>query len=331
MVKYSVIIPVYNSERTLERCLDSLVGQGRKDVQIIVVNDGSIDSSEEIIQKYASQNPEIEYIYQENAGVSRARNAGLAHANGTYITFVDSDDFVSGDYFKVLDEADGSDLLVFAHENVGGLPLDETKLFSELQQMDAAEERLALLLASRKIMSPLNKRFKTDIIRNKGIRFLPNMHTGEDFNFCMAYSVCCKSIAISCEQIICVDISDQNSLSRKYRPELDKKLRIVFEQVADTIHGSPLEEQQKRQLLSITDYLYVKHVFSSISEEFKKKRLRYPGDRRRIIEICEQFRQPISNVRCNIIHSTLRAALKWKLYFPFYWVSYVVKGRKYKV
>ena len=118
-IKYSVIIPVYNAKRTLKRCLDSLLGQKREDVQIILINDGSSDGSHAILEDYGSRFPNVRAVHQENAGVSAARNRGLDEAEGKYITFVDSDDYVSEDYFRAMDEAgekEDSDLIVFAKD-----------------------------------------------------------------------------------------------------------------------------------------------------------------------------------------------------------------------
>ena len=96
-IKYSVIIPVYNAEKTLKRCLDSLLGQKRQDVEIILINDGSSDRSGEIIDEYRRKYGSIVSLEQENSGVSAARNRGLNAATGTYILFVDSDDFIESD------------------------------------------------------------------------------------------------------------------------------------------------------------------------------------------------------------------------------------------
>lgn len=328
MIKYSVIIPVYNSEKTVARCLDSLTVQNREDVQIIVVNDGSQDGSEEIILQLAAKNPSIEYIYQDNAGVSRARNTGLDAAQGTYITFVDSDDYVTEDYFSVLDRAEDCDLLVFAHRVIGNVP-DVTALFAKLQTLTTAWERLVLLLSSRRIMSPWDKRFRRSIIEEKSVRFIEGMSTGEDFNFCMAYAMHCNNIAIESEQIICNDVTEKNSLSRQYRPHLDQKMVEVFTQVAQTIRKSSQPGAVRDRLLSIADYLFVKHVFSCISEEFKQRKLSYRADRDRIHEICNCFLLELTADRVNLIHGLLRLALRWKLHYPFYLVSYWVKGRKY--
>ncbi|MGN0999226.1 MAG: glycosyltransferase family 2 protein [Faecousia sp.] len=329
-IKYSVIVPIFNSEQTLSRCLESLVMQGRDDVQVVAVNDGSTDCSEKILLEFAAKHPIVDYVYQDNGGVSRARNRGLDRAKGEFVTFVDSDDYVSADYFSVLDQAQDDDLLVFAHENVGGPASDESKLFSELQNQQTAGQRLALLLSSRKIMSPCNKRFRRSIINEFALRFVESLSVGEDFNFCTAYAMQCRTIGVTEKKIIFIDISDQGSLSRRYRSHLDDKLVLVFQNVEKTISGNKLFAGQTPQLLAIVDYLYVKHVFSCVSEEFKHKKLRYFRDRRRIAEICEKFRQPISDDRCGIVHRTLRLALKWRVYFPFYFVSYLVKGRNYR-
>ena len=326
MIKYSVIVPVYNSEKTIARCLKSLTLQHRNDVQIIVVNDGSVDSSDGIIREFAQCNSQILYITKENAGVSQARNAGLDAARGKYVTFVDSDDYVSADYFEVLDRAEDCDLLVFAHNTVGGAPLDETVLFTDLQKAESFDDRMALLLASRKIMPPWNKRFLLEQINRIRLRFLPDMHIGEDFNFCMAYAVNCRSVSVSDSCLLWVDISDPTSLSRKYRPHLAYQMQDVFLHIGETIRNSALQEEQKSRLLAITDYLFVKNVFSCISEEFKQRTPSYWKNRKQIIAICNTFRQSFSDRRVNLVHRILRFALAWKICYPFYLVSYWAKA-----
>lgn len=94
MPKVSIIVPVYNVEEYLERCLDSLVNQTLKDIEIIIVNDGSTDGSKEKIQKYINTYKNIVYLEKENGGLSSARNYGIPYAKGEYIGFVDSDDYV---------------------------------------------------------------------------------------------------------------------------------------------------------------------------------------------------------------------------------------------
>ena len=95
MAEVSIIVPVYNVEKYLSFCLDSLVNQTFKDIEIICVNDGSTDNSAEVLEHYAGFDKRIKIINKENGGLSSARNAGLDAASGKYIAFVDSDDFVS--------------------------------------------------------------------------------------------------------------------------------------------------------------------------------------------------------------------------------------------
>lgn len=102
MPKVSVIIPIYNNEKYIGRCFDSLVVQTLEDIQVLMINDGSVDATESICKRYAEQYPNFEYYYKENGGSASARNVGLEHAAGEYIGFVDSDDYVEPTMFEKL-------------------------------------------------------------------------------------------------------------------------------------------------------------------------------------------------------------------------------------
>ena len=104
MIKVSVIVPVYNVEKYLEKCLDSLVNQTLKEIEIIIVNDGSPDNSHKIIDKYTKKYKNIKAYLKENGGLSDARNYGLKKASGEYIAFLDSDDFVKEDMYQKMYE-----------------------------------------------------------------------------------------------------------------------------------------------------------------------------------------------------------------------------------
>lgn len=106
MTKVSIIVPVYNTLNYLRECLDSLVNQTLSDIEIIVVNDGSPDESENLIKEYAKKYSSIKYYKKKNGGLSSARNFGIKHATGEYIGFVDSDDYVDVTmYEKLYDKA----------------------------------------------------------------------------------------------------------------------------------------------------------------------------------------------------------------------------------
>ena len=102
MIKVSIIIPVYNTSKYLPRCLDSVISQSLKDIEIICINDGSTDDSLNILKKYHDVDNRIIILNLQNGGVARARNAGIRKAIGEFIGFVDSDDYVDDNYFENL-------------------------------------------------------------------------------------------------------------------------------------------------------------------------------------------------------------------------------------
>ena len=330
-IRYSVIIPVYNAEKTIERCLKSLTDQNRQDVEIIVVNDGSNDDTASVIKRYADKNSSIIYVSQENSGVSVARNKGIDYASGIYITFVDSDDYVTEDYFRELDNMENDvDLCYFQRNIIGGKQIQETELFSKINASKEWIEKMELLLSSRIIMHPVNKRFKRQIIEEKQLRFIKNLHISEDFNFCLAYSMYSNHIKVYNSKIYCVDITNENSLSRKVRPTLTDDIVRGFHYAATTIRISEREEYERNQLLKILDYLYVKNVCSCIAETFKYKKPNYIKNHADYQKICNGFKENLGgeNIYCNIVHRWLRVFLEHNLVFPFYIVTWLAKGHK---
>lgn len=101
----SIIVPVYNTAAYLSRCIESLVNQTYSDLQIILIDDGSTDSSGKIADEWQTKDPRIEVYHQPNQGQSAARNVGLQHARGEYIAFVDSDDYIDSNYFSTMLQA----------------------------------------------------------------------------------------------------------------------------------------------------------------------------------------------------------------------------------
>ena len=102
MIKVSVIVPIYNSEKFLKKCLDSILNQTLQDIEIICVNDGSTDGSQIILDNYSKKDSRIKVIAQENQGLSEARNRGMFIATGEYVGFVDSDDWIDKDFYEKL-------------------------------------------------------------------------------------------------------------------------------------------------------------------------------------------------------------------------------------
>ena len=174
-IKYSVIVPVYNAEKTLKRCVDSLLNQNCIDSEIIIINDGSSDNSKTICEEYAEKFDNVKLISQENAGVSAARNAGLDMACGEYILFVDSDDYVAEDLFFKIDKVllDGDvDWLLFSGCVDDGLKKTESVCKSIL--IKTRKELLPHIIDSicrKSINGPWAKLYKRELIEKHRIRF----------------------------------------------------------------------------------------------------------------------------------------------------------------
>lgn len=116
-MKISVIIPVYNAEKHIRRCIDSVLKQSYNNWQMILVDDGSKDQSLEICLEYANMDNRIHVIHQENKGAGAARNVGITHASGEYVVFIDSDDYIEKDYFLLLSTHD-EDIVFIDVQNV---------------------------------------------------------------------------------------------------------------------------------------------------------------------------------------------------------------------
>ena len=111
----SIIVPVYNSEKYLGACIDSILSQSFRDIELILVDDGSRDSSSRICDDYAQKDGRVKVIHKANGGVSAARNDGLDIAKGEYITFIDSDDWVEREYLSTLSNYRDYDIVFFSH------------------------------------------------------------------------------------------------------------------------------------------------------------------------------------------------------------------------
>ena len=104
-MKYSIVIPVYNVEKYIERCLNSVLNQTYKNLEVIVVNDGTPDNSQAIIDKFAERDKRVKSYIKENGGLSSARNYGVNYATGDYLLFIDSDDYIGLDYIEKVNKA----------------------------------------------------------------------------------------------------------------------------------------------------------------------------------------------------------------------------------
>lgn len=188
----SIIIPVYNAERYIEKTINSILNQSFKDIEIVIVNDGSTDNSHNICADYAVKDSRIKYFKRENKGVSAARNYGIDAAKGDWIAFVDADDYIDKDTLKrVYDviKEDNADVVIFGYvkEKINAKLTSDFKFTDNV--MDYSERNFYCeLLFNNKVKGfSWNKVYKKEILDSKNIRFDKDVYINEDLLFNVQY------------------------------------------------------------------------------------------------------------------------------------------------
>lgn len=195
---FSIIIPVYNADKYIEKCIESIICQDRNKFEIIVVDDGSTDNTGIICDKYSNKYSNIKVFHTENKGVSRARNLGLSEAIGDYILFVDADDWVTSDYIDVISkEIEGVDLLFFSNNRVIDEKIIKQSYGDAYAENRVETEELILNIKKQKYEYfgfTWNKCFSRNIISKNNILFVNDLSVREDEVFTNTYCSYINSI-----------------------------------------------------------------------------------------------------------------------------------------
>ena len=251
MTKVSIIMPVYNVEKYIEKSLNSLVNQTLKDIEIIIVNDGSKDNSKEIIKKYEEKyKDKIKYYEKENGGSADARNYGISHATGEYIAFVDSDDYVETNiYEKMYNKAKEEDSSIvecdFYWEYPNKKKLDSNKIYLNKKEM---------LLFTRVV--PWNKLIKRDILNSNKI-FFPKGLRYEDVEFTYKLVPYCEKVSFVKEPLVHY-VQRKTSVSYEYN-EKTRDIFTVLNNVINYYKENHLYEEYKTEL----EYIYTRYLLCS--------------------------------------------------------------------
>ncbi len=317
-MKYSVIIPIYNAEKTLARCLDSILRQQFSDYELLLINDGSTDDSDAICREYANTYPCARYFAKKNGGVSSARNLGLEQAKGEYILFVDSDDYVLQDYFALLShtlESNAVDLLMFGYRNFGGASTEwDTGEFYENAEVGVAK-RVSSAMQQYLFSSLWSKAFKRQIIERNNIRFSNDLAIGEDQAFIFTYAMHIRSIGSIENHLYNVDVSDGNSLSRKERPYLTEQLMEVNRRMYAAYRVTEHLPEAARYYETALSWMAFRSAYSCCKELLK---FDYSAKQRRmeIRNICKLYRaEEIKPVgwKCRIIALPVQLGWSWAI------------------
>lgn len=235
---FSIIIPVYNAENTLDQAILSIINQNFKSLEVILINDGSNDQSKEKIYYYASKDNRILYINKSNGGVSSARNSGLLKAKGKYILFLDSDDFYLGEVFehlsKYLIENNNIDMVFFGYStNNKKIKLADTK--NKCYEISDFKHYFKYFLDNDLINQPWNKVYRTKIIQENKILFREGLHIGEDLLFNLSYIDRIDSIGYIDACFVKYNVSDTGLVGKfridlfDYLKENDKHMKSYIE------------------------------------------------------------------------------------------------------
>ena len=166
----SIIVPVYNVEQYLDRCLESLVCQTFSNIEIILIDDGSTDGSGSICDRYSEKDRRIKAIHQNNKGLSGARNEGLAHIKGKYVMFVDSDDYVDKDFCRIpyeIAEDYSADLVLFHDQIVSENDINVINKFETKKGVIGKQDTIDLMLKTVNVsVCVWNKLYKSDLFSN---------------------------------------------------------------------------------------------------------------------------------------------------------------------
>lgn len=258
MVKVSIIIPVYNSEKYLSRCIESIIAQSYKNIEIICVNSGSKDKSLDILRYYCSTDNRIIIINKENEGVSCARNAGLNSAKGEYIYFVDSDDYIQNNAIeKAVSYSDKDiDLVIFKANIIS--PTQNTE--------DTRDKACCKLLYNGKVkfndkkifntnVHLWNKMYKNSIIKQNNILFPNGLHY-EDAAFFYKYTAFCKYACYTSDTLYNYCITKNSIMDRTYQKD---KIAIDHLHIIKNLHDFFSEKKMLNHKSELLENLFIKY------------------------------------------------------------------------
>lgn len=298
----SIIIPVYNVEKFIEKCVKSLMNQTHKNIEIILVDDGSPDHSSEIIERIATADQRVRIIHQQNKGVSAARNTGLQCASGEYVMFVDGDDWVDSDYVSYF--------LTLVNENGSLIGMNKNNystgkiITNEDRYAVKAETAIEWIYSDELFVAVWNKIYSRRLLVDNNISFDPTIWYGEGMLF-----------NIQCLQYVdTVAIGEKSVYHQTFNP--DSAMRKF--NLKSNLCGIKSLDVQK----SIW-----KKVTPAIEKEWEYHRYRFNRsiatgllESEMVSEYPDLYKECIHNIRKGIImpltrEKTLKAKVGWLLYF----------------
>jgi len=273
----SIIVPVYNVEKYLRKCIDSIINQTYENIDIILIDDGSTDSSSEICNEYSKKDKRIKVIHKENRGVSSARNEGIKHARGEWITFIDSDDWIEKNFCEILLKKvleTKSDVALCGYNRINNKKTEKIN----------AKNRELIFNCNEYLIKSLNpqtgfgfchmKLIKKEIL--KGIYFNENIVVGEDALFNVMISQNIKK-AIFVEQALYNYRINNQSVVRKYDENYANKYLLAMNEIKKYLFEKYKDDEIQQNYYNFVAFhillIAVNYCFHPQNKNYNRKQI----------------------------------------------------------
>ena len=300
----SVIVPVYNSEKSLQKCIDSILNQSYKDFELVLVDDGSLDNSGKICDDYSAKDSRVTVAHTKNRGVSSARNTGIDMAQGDFICFIDSDDYVKEDYLErfidTYNQYPNTDSIWCGFRNLTDNNEREIRIIiaSDQEKYSFYEKKQIMTLHSKWLSQmPWNKMFRSNIIIDNNIRFPEDLSLGEDLLFNLKYFDNTNGEIIVINSPLYCYVNNTGSLDNRYYSDLFEIYKRLNNELLFFITKWDCDNEQLRFYYNSCFYCYEKvlrNTFLGRMNVFRK--LKY----NRSVLKSEEFRSVFSKCDCYI-------------------------------
>ena len=275
--KISVIVPVYNAAKHLNKCVDSILAQTYNHFELLLVDDGSKDDSGKICDEYAASDPRVYVFHKANGGVSSARNVGLDHATGEWISFCDSDDWVSEEYLQNLvkyidDEVD----LVFSYATI--VFQDGSQRRECFSERRIPLEKIEIAFLENEFhghTSPWSKLYRRRVIEESKLRFCQDVQIGEDAIFLYDFILYSRYIYITNHTDYFYNFEAENSLTKTVNSFSSEMFcyKKISESLNKLFKSRVISNPEAIRNIEWIDGYYVRRVLNSLyhNEVIKKK------------------------------------------------------------
>ncbi len=323
MPKVSVVVPVYNVEKHLNRCIDSIINQTYEDFELILIDDGSSDNSGAICDQYSQKDNRIRVMHKENGGASLARNCGIDNANGKFVMFVDSDDYIGHEMLKThIDLMENDvDLTVTSLDVVDNGKTRKycmpNKIYTVQQYFeDMGKKVYSELCAS----SPCCKFFRKSILEKYGIKYNTNMSLGEDTCFNTEYLKYCKKIVSSENVLYHYTKENDDSLFSRFQENTYKNVKKAFEHRIATLKQVGTSEETINNFTVMYIEYMLENAIKSVKKGTKLQAIAYM----RQVNRDEYLHKKIANISNSKLRLLGKILQKEKCIIVIYYVLYTL-------